>query len=105
MDLQRCSRWEVRRLRKIGHFRLGGGSAPNGPGLTVYLVMDREQNRAYTFDAWGQASFLDIDGDGDEELVIEFPGLHMSPPDGGRDSLMIGCNPARAYGLGGIFVL
>lgn len=34
-----------------------------------------------TFSMWGNASFVDLDMDGQDEFVIEFPGLHLNPPD------------------------
>lgn len=56
-------------------------SGSNGPGLMVYYVYDAVQERWYGFDHWGLPSTLDLDGDGTEELVIQFQGLHASPPD------------------------
>ncbi|PWW06561.1 hypothetical protein DFQ01_103465 [Paenibacillus cellulosilyticus] len=64
---------------KIVHGAIDGGV--NGPGLMTYYVYDPVQNRWYGFDQWGLPSVNDLDGDGTEELVFQFQGLHMNPPD------------------------
>lgn len=53
----------------------------NGPGLNTYLIYDEQDAVLRSFDAWGEPDFIDLDGDGNEELVIEFPGLHLNWPD------------------------
>jgi len=53
----------------------------NGPGLKMYVVRDVESGELSTFSDWGEPSILDLNGDGIDEFVIEFQGLHMSWPD------------------------
>lgn len=53
----------------------------NGPGLRTYVIYDKLGHVFRFFDAWGEPDFIDLDGDGDDELIIEFPGLHLNWPD------------------------
>ncbi|HZG87948.1 hypothetical protein [Paenibacillus sp.] len=55
--------------------------AANGPGRLAYYYFDAAQERWFVFEEWGSPRAVDLDGDGAEELVIHFPGLHMSRPD------------------------
>lgn len=56
-------------------------SGANGPGLMTYYVYDAAQDRWYSFTQWGLPSVSDLDDDGTSELVFQFQGLHMHPPD------------------------
>jgi hypothetical protein len=56
-------------------------SGVNGPGLMVYYVYDKDEDRWYGFNRWGLPSVDDLDGDGTKELIIQFEGLHLHPPD------------------------
>ncbi|MEK8127638.1 hypothetical protein WMW72_06875 [Paenibacillus filicis] len=53
----------------------------NGPGLHANVVDDRDERKLQVFDNWGQVVFVDLDQDGSDELIIQFQGLHNSPPD------------------------
>lgn len=53
----------------------------NGPGLYTYIVYDEQDSKMLSVDLWGEPGFADLDNDGEEEFVIEFQGLHLSPPD------------------------
>ncbi len=53
----------------------------NGPGLQLFLVYDKKNKSLNAFQHWGEASFVDLDLDGKEEFIIEFPGLHLALPD------------------------
>ncbi|WP_337101239.1 hypothetical protein [Paenibacillus sp. YIM B09110] len=60
------------------------GSVPlfaNGPGRNLFVVFDRTESTLLSFEGWGAGNFMDLDADGMEEFIIEFPGLHMSWPD------------------------
>lgn len=60
------------------------GSVPlfaNGPGRNLFVVFDRIESKLLSFEGWGAGNFMDLDADGMEEFIIEFPGLHMSWPD------------------------
>ncbi|MBD3918445.1 hypothetical protein H8B09_06730 [Paenibacillus sp. PR3] len=56
-------------------------SGANGPGLMTYYVYDVAQDCWYSFTQWGLPSVSDLDDDGTSELVFQFQGLHMHPPD------------------------
>jgi len=60
-----------------------GSLAPfgNGPGRMIYIVYDSVNDTFLTFDAWGVPGFIDLDGDGVDEFVIEFQGTGMNLPD------------------------
>ncbi|MDF2670701.1 MAG: hypothetical protein K0R67_3007 [Paenibacillus sp.] len=49
----------------------------NLPGPHKY----RSNEQLAAFQHWGEASILDLDHDGLEEMIIEFPGLHLAAPD------------------------
>lgn len=53
----------------------------NGPGHFIFIINDVLDDALLTFSMWGNASFIDLDMDGQDEFVIEFPGLHLNPPD------------------------
>ncbi|MFF2091368.1 hypothetical protein [Paenibacillus sp. NPDC058174] len=53
----------------------------NGPGRALYLVYDHEKHQLTSFESWGMPDFIDLDGDGADEFIIEFQGLHLSWPD------------------------
>lgn len=53
----------------------------NGPGHYIFVVHDVVDDVLLTFSMWGKASFMDLDVDGHDEFVIEFPGLHLNLPD------------------------
>ncbi|WP_239616819.1 hypothetical protein [Cohnella mopanensis] len=53
----------------------------NGPGLKTYFIYDEINKKVMSFDLWGEPSFIDLDGDGNDEFIIEFEGLHLSWPD------------------------
>jgi len=65
-----------------GPFHLLGAveAFSNGPGNMVYLLFDRKEGIWRGFTEWGFPYVHDLDGDGAAELVVEFPGLHLSPP-------------------------
>lgn len=65
------------RFELIGYLDM----AANGPGRKLYLLFDREQSRFNTFEVWGSPDLLDLDGDGADEFVISFRGLHLAFPD------------------------
>jgi len=52
----------------------------NGPGKMTYLLFEREEGKWKGFEEWGIPYVHDLDGDNLEELIVEFPGLHLSPP-------------------------
>ncbi len=53
----------------------------NGPGLNRFVIYDRELASWVYFDQWGDPDFLDLDGDGIDEFLIQLPGLHLQWPD------------------------
>jgi len=53
----------------------------NGPGLKTYIIYDEENSKVMSIDLWGEPRLIDLDQDGNEELVIEFLGSHLSWPD------------------------
>lgn len=53
----------------------------NGSGRKLFLVYDYDTDKLNTFEAWGEASFLDLDADGEDEFLIEFRGQHLNWPD------------------------
>lgn len=55
--------------------------AANGPGRMAYYYYDAIQGEWFGFEDWGYPRVSDLDGDGVEELINQFPGLHMSWPD------------------------
>jgi len=55
--------------------------AANGPGRMAYFYFDAAQERWFVFEEWGYPATADLDNDGAEELVIQFPGMHLSSPD------------------------
>lgn len=52
----------------------------NSPGKMMYLLFEREEGKWKVFEEWGIPYVHDLDGDNLEELIVEFPGLHLSPP-------------------------
>lgn len=52
----------------------------NGPGRMAYLAYDSTREKWLTFEEWGFPAFLDLDADGEDEFLIEFPGLHLQLP-------------------------
>lgn len=55
--------------------------AANGPGRMVYFYYDVKQGNWFGFEDWGFPQVTDLDGDGTDELINQFQGLHMSRPD------------------------
>lgn len=53
----------------------------NGPGRMAYYYYDATQGKWFGFEDWGYPRVADLDGDGAEELINQFPGLHMHWPD------------------------
>jgi hypothetical protein len=45
------------------------------------VLQNGRGRRMYTLELWGAAAFPDIDGDGEEDFLVEYPGLHISLPD------------------------
>lgn len=59
---------------------LGGVElAANGPGRMGYVAYLPEKETWVIFEAWGKPGFHDLDSDGIDEFVVEFPGLHLHP--------------------------
>lgn len=52
-----------------------------GPGRNLFVLIDRATEQLVGFEEWGTAAFYDLEADGDKEMVIEFPGLHLNRPD------------------------
>jgi hypothetical protein len=69
-------------LAKGGPFYIAGGVPlfANGPSLVLYLIYDRTDDNWKVFDEWGTPYVHDLDSDGNDELMIEFPGMHLHPP-------------------------
>lgn len=53
----------------------------NGPGLNAYIAYDVLNDKWFTFENWGKPQIVDLDSDGEKELVIQFEGLHLNFPD------------------------
>ncbi|WP_040951429.1 hypothetical protein [Gorillibacterium massiliense] len=53
----------------------------NGPGLYLLIVEDAKSGELAGFEEWGTPGFIDLDGDGADEFIVEFQGLHLSWPD------------------------
>ncbi|WP_248928462.1 hypothetical protein [Paenibacillus hamazuiensis] len=51
-----------------------------GPGRGLYILFDRTENKWTSFEEWGAPHITDLDGDGKDEMVVQFPGLHLYPP-------------------------
>lgn len=52
----------------------------NGPGRMMYLLHNRVDGKWKFFEEWGTPMVSDLDRDGNDELIVQFPGLHLSPP-------------------------
>ena len=61
----------------LGSLELNG----NGPGRTLYVLENEHNGELLTFERWGTPKVIDLDMDGENELVIAFEGLHMHSPD------------------------
>jgi hypothetical protein len=53
----------------------------NGPGRMAYYYYDAIHGNWFGFEDWGYPRVADLDGDEVEELINQFPGLHMNWPD------------------------
>lgn len=53
----------------------------NGPGKLIYIIFDGISKKWFSFESWGSPLKIDLDNNGDMEMVVQFPGLHMSWPD------------------------
>jgi hypothetical protein len=45
------------------------------------IAFDGEQGKWTTFEVMGRPQIMDLDGDGSEEMVVSFEGVHLNPPD------------------------
>jgi hypothetical protein len=50
----------------------------NGPGRMGYVAYNRSEGKWYFFEEWGTPTLRDLDSDGQDEFIVEFPGLHMA---------------------------
>lgn len=55
--------------------------AANGPARMGYFYYDSSQDKWFAFEDWGNPRLADLDGDGADELVNQFEGLHLHWPD------------------------
>ncbi|WP_040950716.1 hypothetical protein [Gorillibacterium massiliense] len=51
------------------------------PGLKKMIVYDSQADQWLGFETWGNATFIDMDHDGTDEIILENPGLFVDRSD------------------------
>ncbi|WP_216831768.1 hypothetical protein [Alkalihalobacterium elongatum] len=52
----------------------------NGPGRMIFVIYDITDEKFLTFEDWGIPFISDLE-EGEDFLVVQFPGLHLHSPD------------------------